>query len=170
MTKGKKILTHAILILASFLSVFPLYYMLCGATNPSIDVIRGKLIPGTYLIENFKALVANQNLALAMTNSFRNAILMTFITLLVCSIAGYGFEIYHDKAKDILMSVLLLAMMLPFVAIMIPLFKMISGWGLSTAGPPLCPPSCRTHSRSCCSVRPRAASPMTSSRPRGWRV
>ena len=49
MTKGKKILAHAVLILASFLSVFPLYYMLCGATNPSIDVVRGKLIPGTYL-------------------------------------------------------------------------------------------------------------------------
>ena len=32
------------------------------------------------------------------------------------------------------MSVLLLAMMLPFVAIMIPLFKMMSHWGLSTAG------------------------------------
>ena len=130
MTKGKKILAHAVLIFASFLSVFPLYYMLCGATNPSIDVIRGKLIPGTYLVENFKSLIANQNLALAMSNSFRNAILMTLITLLVCSIAGYGFEIYHDKAKDILMSILLLAMMLPFVAIMIPLFKMISHWGL----------------------------------------
>ena len=50
MTKGKKILAHAVLILASFLSVFPLYYMLCGATNPSIDVVRGKLIPGTYLV------------------------------------------------------------------------------------------------------------------------
>ena len=62
--------------------------------------MRGKLIPGTYLVENFKSLVANQNLGLAMANSFRNAILMTFITLLVCSIAGYGFEIYHDKAKD----------------------------------------------------------------------
>ena len=130
MTKGKKILAHAVLILASFLSVFPLYYMLCGATNTSIDVVRGKLIPGTYLVENFKSLVANQNLGLAMANSFRNAILMTLITLLVCSIAGYGFEIYHDKAKDALMSVLLLAMMLPFVAIMIPLFKMMSHWGL----------------------------------------
>mgnify|MGYP007059035792 CR=1 FL=1 len=53
MTKGKKILAHAVLILASFLSVFPLYYMLCGATNTSIDVVRGKLIPGTYLVENF---------------------------------------------------------------------------------------------------------------------
>lgn len=45
MTKSKKILAHAVLILASFLSVFPLYYMLCGATNTSIDVVRGKLIP-----------------------------------------------------------------------------------------------------------------------------
>ena len=48
------------------------------------------------------------------------------MTLLICSIAGYGFEIYHDKGKDILMSILLLAMMLPFVAIMIPLFKMFT--------------------------------------------
>ena len=144
MTKGKKILTHAILILASFLSVFPLYYMLCGATNPSIDVIRGKLIPGTYLIENFKALVANQNLALAMTNSFRNAILMTLITLLVCSIAGYGFEIYHDKGKDLLMNILLLAMMLPFVAIMIPLFKMFSSWKMVNTWIALALPSIST--------------------------
>ena len=144
MTKGKKILTHAILILASFLSVFPLYYMLCGATNPSIDVVRGKLIPGTYLVENFKSLIANQNLGLAMANSFRNAILMTLITLLVCSIAGYGFEIYHDKAKDILMSILLLAMMLPFVAIMIPLFKMFSAWKLVNTWIALALPSIST--------------------------
>lgn len=144
MTKGKKILAHAVLIFASFLSVFPLYYMLCGATNPSIDVIRGKLIPGTYLVENFKSLIANQNLALAMSNSFRNAILMTLITLLVCSIAGYGFEIYHDKAKDILMSILLLAMMLPFVAIMIPLFKMFSAWKLVNTWIALALPSIST--------------------------
>ena len=126
MTKGKKILAHAVLILASFLSVFPLYYMLCGATNPSIDVVRGKLIPGTYLVENFKSLIANQNLGLAMANSFRNAILMTLITLLVCSIAGYGFEIYHDKAKDTVMAILMLAMMVPFVAVLVPLFQMFT--------------------------------------------
>ena len=130
LNSNKLCISHIVLIFASFLSVFPLYYMVCGATNQSIDVVRGKLFPGTYLVENFKALIANQNLGLAMINSFRNAILMTIITLLVCSIAGYGFEIYHDKGKDILMSVLLLAMMLPFVAIMIPLFKMISSWNL----------------------------------------
>ncbi|MBO5070892.1 MAG: carbohydrate ABC transporter permease [Roseburia sp.] len=104
--------------------------MISGATNSSIDIVRGRMVPGTYLVENFKALIANQNLGLAMANSFRNAVLMTLFTLVVCSIAGYGFEIYHDKGKDILMNILLLAMMLPFVAILIPLFKMFSSWGL----------------------------------------
>ena len=106
--KIKHFISYTILIIASLLSVFPLYYMLSGATNKSIDIVRGRLIPGGYLVENFRTLVANQNLGLAMFNSFRNAILITIISLLVCSIAGYGFEIYHDKGKDTLMSILLL--------------------------------------------------------------
>lgn len=129
-TKFKSFISYAVLIIVSFLSAFPLYYMLCGATNRSIDVVRGKLIPGTYLLENYKTLVGMQNLQLAMFNSFRNAIIITLIALLVCSIAGYGFEVYHDKGKDTLMNILLLSMMLPFVAIMIPLFKMFVKWGL----------------------------------------
>ncbi len=128
MTKLKTFLTYTFLILASFISAFPLYYMVSGATNASIDIVRGRLIPGTYLLENFKELMANQNLMLAMYNSFKNAVLVTILSLLICSIAGYGFEIYHDKHKDRLMGVLLLAMMLPFVALMIPLFKLFSSW------------------------------------------
>ena len=144
MTKTKKVISYIILILASFLSAFPLYYMLCGATNTSIDVVRGRLIPGGYLVENFKTLVGMQDLKLAMFNSFRNAIIITFVALLVCSIAGYGFEIYHDKGKDILMSILLLAMMLPFVAIMIPLFKMFTSWRLVNTWIALALPSIST--------------------------
>ena len=132
MTKVKTAFSYVILILASFLSAFPLYYMICGATNTSIDIVRGRLLPGTHLLENFQTLIATQNLGRAMFNSFRNAIIITVVALLVCSIAGYGFEIYHDKGKDILMSILLLAMMLPFVAIMIPLFKMFTGLHLQS--------------------------------------
>lgn len=144
MTKFKQIISYTILVIASFLSAFPLYYMLCGATNQSIDVVRARLIPGTYLIENFKTLVDMQNLGLAMFNSFRNAIVITVVTLLICSIAGYGFEIHHDKGKDILMSILLLAMMLPFVAIMIPLFKMFTSWKLVNTWIALALPSIST--------------------------
>ena len=126
MGKTKKFFMYLVLTVASLLSVFPLYYMFCASTNRSIDVIAGKLIPGTYLMENFKSLIAQQNLRLALWNSFRNATVLTILCLLVCSIAGYGFEIYHDKAKDAVFTVLLTAMMIPFAAIMIPMFRMFS--------------------------------------------
>lgn len=126
MSKGKKIFSYVFLTVVSLLSVFPLYYMFCGATNKSTDVVAGKLLPGTYLIENFNTLLANQNLGLALWNSFRNAVVLTLLALLVCSIAGYGFEIYHDKGKDLVMTILLTAMMIPFAAIMIPMFQMFS--------------------------------------------
>lgn len=95
-------------------------------------------------MENYQSLIANQNLGRAMFNSFRNAIVITVIALLICSIAGYGFEIYHDKGKDLLMNILLLAMMLPFVAIMIPLFKMFSSWKLVNTWIALALPSLST--------------------------
>lgn len=126
MIKAKRSVPYIVLIIASVISVFPFLYMGVSATNKSIDIINGKLFPGTYLIENLKNLLANQSVGTALWNSFRYAVILTFISLLVCSLAGYGFEIYHDKAKDILMAVILMAMMVPFVATMIPLFQMFS--------------------------------------------
>lgn len=130
MNKGKKIFMYTFLTIASLLSVFPLYYMVCASTNKSIDVIAGRLIPGTHLIENFKSLISQQNLGLALWNSFRNSVVLTILCLLICSIAGYGFEIYHDKGKDIVFTILLTAMMVPFAAIMIPMFRMFSDLGM----------------------------------------
>lgn len=126
MSKGKKICSYVFLTIVSLLAVFPLYYMFCGATNKSTDVVAGRLYPGVHLLENFKTLIVNQNLGLALWNSFRNAVVLTLLALLVCSIAGYGFEIYHDKGKDAVMTILLTAMMIPFAAIMIPMFQMFS--------------------------------------------
>lgn len=126
MTKGKKFLMYAFLVLMSVISVFPLLWMVIAATNKSVDVTRGRLLPGTYLFENLKNLLAAQDVGSAMVNSFKYSIILTIISLVICSLAGYGFEIFHDKAKDAVMSVILLAMMVPFVATMIPLFRMFS--------------------------------------------
>lgn len=117
---------YAFLVLMSVISVFPLLWMVIAATNKSVDVTRGRLLPGTYLFENLKNLLAAQDVGSAMVNSFKYSIILTIISLVICSLAGYGFEIFHDKAKDAVMSVILLAMMVPFVATMIPLFRMFS--------------------------------------------
>ena len=129
-SKPKKFLQYFVLIFFSLFSIFPLFYMVMAATNSSVDVIKGKLLPGTYLGENFKKLLDNTELVRAMGNSFKYAIFLTLLSLLICSLAGYGFEIYHTKGKDKLMAVILLAMMVPFVATLIPLFELCSKMGL----------------------------------------
>lgn len=126
MIKFKRALQYIVLTIVSIISVFPLFWMLIAATNKSTDVLKGTLVPGTYLLKNFNNLMANQNVGGAMMNSFKYAIVLTVLSLLVCSLAGYGFEIYHDRGKDVVMSVILLAMMVPFAATMIPLFQMFS--------------------------------------------
>ena len=122
----KLIPSYIFLTIVSFLSVFPLYWMFTAATNTSLEVAQGKIWFGTNLIENYKTLLATDNLWQAMGKSFFYAIVQTIAALLVCSLAGYGFELYHDKGKDKLFAILLLAMMVPQVATLIPLFTMVS--------------------------------------------
>ena len=86
---------------------------------------------GGFGAENFKTLLEGvpflqSKLWSAMRNSFFYAAVQTVLSLFICSLAGYGFELYHDKAKDALFGVLLMAMMIPGVATMIPLFSMMS--------------------------------------------
>ncbi|MCC8136916.1 MAG: carbohydrate ABC transporter permease [Clostridiales bacterium] len=121
---------YIFLTIVSFISVFPFYWMISAATNESIDVARGKITIGTHFIENFTNLVTQQNLWGAMWNSLFYTVVQTVIALFICSLAGFGFELYHTKGKDILFSILLLAMMVPGVATMIPLFKMMASAGL----------------------------------------
>lgn len=122
--------SYIFLVIWSFISVFPLYWMITAATNLSHDVATGKVWFGTHAAENLANLAAAEPLAKAMGNSFLYSIVQTILCLIICSLAGFGFELYHDKGKDLLFSILLLAMMIPQVATMIPLFKMISGMNM----------------------------------------
>ena len=118
--------SYIFLTIFALFSVFPLFWMLTAATNTTLEVAQGKLWFGTYAMENFRNLISSTSLWGSMRNSFVYATVQTVLALFVCSLAGYGFELYHDKGKDVLFAILLMAMMIPGVATMIPLFTMMS--------------------------------------------
>jgi len=141
MIQRRLIPTYIFLTIWSFISVFPFYWMISAATNKSLDVARGRILFGSFALENYKNLVDTYNLWGALGNSFTYALVQTIMAILICSLAGYGFELYHDKNKDRVFTVLLLAMMIPGVATMIPLFKIVSAakllnsvWGFMLPG------------------------------------
>ena len=121
---------YAFLTVAAFLSVFPLFWTAVSATNENVDIIRGALLPGSHLLQNLKRLLEISDVRTAFVNSARNAVALTSLSVLICSMAGYGFEVFHSKAKDRVMGILLLAMMIPFAAVMIPLFRLTANLGL----------------------------------------
>ena len=118
--------SYIFLIVCALISVFPLFWMLTAATNTTLEVAQGKLWFGSNAAVNFKNLLNSADLWRSMWNSFFYSTVQTVLCLLICSLAGFGFELYHTKGKDLLFGILLLAMMIPGVATMIPLFTMMS--------------------------------------------
>ncbi len=120
----------AALWLAAFISVFPFYWMVVGATNTALDVTGGKITFGTNLIPNITKFFELVDVPRIFFNSTLVAVAGTILTLIVSSLAGYGFEIFRSRARDRIFGVLLLLLSVPFAAMMIPLFVMFSGAGL----------------------------------------
>lgn len=124
MFKLKTILIYAFLSMAAFVSIFPFLWMIVSMTNKSVDVTKGRILPGGYLLQNIQSLFTTVDLVPAFINSAIIAIVTTVAALLIASLAGYGFEIYKSKGKDIVFNILLLSMMIPFAALMVPLYRM----------------------------------------------
>jgi lactose/L-arabinose transport system permease protein len=124
MAKTKSTFTYLFLIVAAFVSIFPFFWMIVSSTNLSVDVTQGRLLPGAHLMDNLAKLTSSVDIWTAMANSAKIAVSTTLLALLIASLAGYGFEIYRSKAKDIVFNILLLSMMIPFAALMVPLYRM----------------------------------------------
>lgn len=124
------VLKYIFLIAVSFLSFFPFFWMVISATNNAREVNAGKLTFGAHLVENLGNLFHSElNFGASLGNSALIAAVTTVLALLISSVAGYGFEIFRSKARDRVFNILLLSMMVPFCALMIPLYRMFSAAG-----------------------------------------
>ncbi|MGB5444212.1 MAG: carbohydrate ABC transporter permease [Psychromonas sp.] len=117
---------YLFLSLISLLSLFPFYWMVVSSTNTTTDINQGKITFGDQLLVNISKLSDQVDLGLIFWNTSKIAILSTLFTLLVASMAGYGFEVYKSRNRDRVYGALLLTMMIPFAALMIPLFTLMA--------------------------------------------
>lgn len=118
--------TYLGLAVAAYLSVFPFYWMMVGATNTSADIIKGKAGTGAALWDNVGKLFAQVDMAQVTLNSAEIAAIGTALTLLVSSMAGYGFEMFRTRISERVFAFLLLLLSIPFAAVMVPLFVTMS--------------------------------------------
>jgi lactose/L-arabinose transport system permease protein len=123
-------LLYALLSVAAFVSVFPFYWMVVGATNTSTDIVLGKMSFGANLGNNISYFFTTFNVPRILANTAGIAIVGTALTLVVSSLAGYGFEMFRSRFRERIFALYLIMLSVPFAAIMIPLFIMMSRAGL----------------------------------------
>jgi lactose/L-arabinose transport system permease protein len=126
----RRALLYVVLSIAAFISIFPFYWMVVGSTNTSPDIAAGKASPGGYLFQNIAAFFATVDVPRMFWNSAVLALVGVALTLIVSSLAGYGFEMFKSKFRDRIFGFLLLMLSIPFAALMVPLFIMMSNFKL----------------------------------------
>ena len=136
--KVASIFKYAFLSLFSLISIFPFYWMVVASTNKSVDVTKGVLVPGSYFMENLKAVLASD---LQYVNSYKNSVVIavatTVFAMIVSSAAGYAFVVYKTKVRERIFDFIFASMMVPFAALMVPLFRLFSNfnkWGFKFMG------------------------------------
>lgn len=123
---ARRALVYVLLSIAAFVSVFPFVWMMIGATNSSADIIKGKASIGTALITNATTFFTQIDAIRIFWNSAVIAGVATVLTLVVSSLAGYGFEMFRSRVRERIFALLLLMLSIPFAAMMVPLFVMFA--------------------------------------------
>ncbi|MBS1164063.1 MAG: Glycerol-3-phosphate transporter, permease protein UgpE [Proteobacteria bacterium] len=124
------VVVYVFLAIMAFLSIFPFLWMIVGATNTTSDIVKGKMSLGEALVVNATTFFTQVNAPLIFWNSAKITIIATVLTLLISSLAGYGFEIFSSRFREKLYTLMLLTLMIPFAALMIPLFMLMGKFGL----------------------------------------
>ena len=135
--KGRVLLwaDYALLTLGVVLYAAPILFMLAGSLKPDPQVLSdaGSLrafLPDDASLQNYRDVFSRVRFGRYMLNSILITGSIVLGGLVVNSMAGYAFARLKWKGRNLLFALVLSLMILPFEAIAVPLFYMVTtlGW------------------------------------------
>lgn len=113
---SRKLKAFPFYILVSVLTIIaliPFYFMLIMATQKSSEIFQGlKLIPGKYLLNNYRTIMSAGFLKYYL-NSIYVTVIVASISCLISALTGFAFAKYDFKFKKFLFFIILGTMMIP---------------------------------------------------------
>ncbi len=135
MNKMKKyissVMIHGILILFVFISILPIFWMWLAAIKPFDPSVNDPFaFPTAFTLEYIKEAWTTGRMGIYMKNSIMVAAPRVAVVLLLASLAGYAFGKLKWKGRDLVFKFLLLGMMIPINAMIIPLYYNVQRLGM----------------------------------------
>lgn len=109
-----RIPAYLLLLITTVLALFPFYIMLIMGTYKNEEIFTGlKLLPGTYLAENFKTIL-DGNVFQPYLNSLIISVISVIACVLVSSMIGYGLSKFRFKGRKVLLTILIATLTMPY--------------------------------------------------------
>ncbi|RSS81254.1 carbohydrate ABC transporter permease [Streptomyces sp. WAC05292] len=120
-------LTSALAITVAAVLV-PFHWLVVGATHSSQEIFGSPppLLPGGHLAENLHSLQESAQFGRVLLNSLLLSALYTVGAGAVCTLAGYGFAVFRFRGRDALFGLVMLGLVVPVQATLVPLFRMMA--------------------------------------------
>jgi multiple sugar transport system permease protein len=123
---------YLVLLLVAAIFVFPLVFMIVSSLKPDAQLLRdtGSLrafLPvGDISFDNYTAAFERAPIGLFVLNSVFVTVTTVVASIFLCSLAGFAFVYLRWRGRDLLLSVTLATLIVPFETIAIPLLLIVS--------------------------------------------
>ena len=123
---------YLVLTLIALIFIFPLVFMVMSSLKPDLQLLtdtnslRAFLPVGDISFENYFAAFERAPVGLFVFNSVFVTGLTVILSLAVCSLAAFSFVFLNWKGRDLMLTVILATLIVPFETIAIPLLLIAS--------------------------------------------
>ncbi|WP_295533088.1 carbohydrate ABC transporter permease [uncultured Thioclava sp.] len=123
---------YLVLILIAAIFIFPLMFMVMSSFKPSDQLLsdtsslRAFLPVGDLSLHNYMGAFERAPVGLFVVNSIFVTSTTVLLSLLVCSLAGFSFVFLQWRGRDVMLSIVLATLIVPFETIAIPLLLEVS--------------------------------------------
>jgi ABC-type glycerol-3-phosphate transport system permease component len=127
----KKVSLYIVLIVIGLIMILPFYMMFIMSTLSTAQIYSfpPRMYFGLNLMNNLAAMNRTINILRGFMNSLFVSISHVALVLLFCSMGGYAFAVHRFPFRRQLFSILLVTMMIPWTAGVVPWFVMMAKFG-----------------------------------------
>ncbi|OIJ12271.1 hypothetical protein BKP35_10725 [Anaerobacillus arseniciselenatis] len=120
----KRLLWYITITIFALFMIFPLLWMISTALKPTNEIfsLTPSFIPENVTFQSFIDVIKMESYRRYLGNSLFVAICSTIISVLLSSLAGYGFSRFYFKGRKRLLHIFLSAQMIPGVILLMPIF------------------------------------------------
>jgi len=121
---------HLVMVLMSFVCLFPVYWMVASALRPANMLFETSLWPTQPTLDNFVYALDAIPIWRMLANTFVFAAASTVLQLLTGILAAYAFARWRFAGDKLVYTAVALTWLVPFQVVMIPNYLLVAQMGL----------------------------------------